>query len=442
MHIGIQELPKNLEMLYFFHKGKVMLDIKLIRNNLEKVKKAIIAKHEKVNLEKILELDQLRRQKLTQVEDLKCERNKKNELISKAKQSGQDAPVAMEEMGKISDQIKALDAEVARIDAELESLMLWLPNIPADDVPEGTEEKNQVIRTWGEPKKKDFPAKPHWDLGKNLGLFELDRAAKLSGSSFSMFTGLGARLERALLNFMLDTHIREGYKEVAPPYLVNRKTITGTGQLPKLEDEMYYSAKDEFFLIPTSEVPLTNFYQDEIIPGELLPIYLTSATPCFRREAGASGKDTRGILRVHQFNKVEMVHFVAEDQSAASLEKLVHDAEGILQQLGLTYRVVLLATGDMSFSSAKTYDLELWAPGVERWLEVSSCSNCTDFQARRANIRYKMKGGKPKFVHTLNGSGVAIPRLMVAILENYQEADGHIKIPPVLVPYMGGVTVL
>jgi len=343
-------------------------------------------------------------------------------------------------MGKISDTIKELDAEVAKIDSEIEALMLWVPNIPMEDVPAGGEENNKVVRSWGEIKKKDFTPKPHWDLGKNLGIFELERATKITVTSFPMLTGHGARMERALLNFMLDVHIANGYREVAPPYLVNRKTVTGTGQLPKLEEEMYYCNKDQFFLIPTSEVPVTNFYQDEIIPGESLPIYFTSATPCFRREAGAAGKDTRGILRVHQFHKVEMVNFVAEDQSVAALEKMVNEAELVLQKLELSYRIVLLASGDLSFSSVKTYDLELWAPGVEKWLEVSSCSNCTDFQARRANIRYKFKGEKPKFVHTLNGSGVAIPRLLISIMENYQEADGHIRIPQALVPYMGGIT--
>ncbi len=421
-----------------------MLDIKAIRNNLEKYKKGVAVKNQNPeNLDKILELDNQRRQKLTQVENLKCERNKKNENISKAKQSGKEVPADLfTEMSKISDEIKILDTEVAKIDADIESLELWIPNITMEDVPEGGEENNKVIRTWGEIKKKDFQPKPHWDLGKSLGIFELERGAKITGSGFPLLTGLGARLERALLNFMLDVHIANGYKEINPPFLVNRKTLTGTGQLPKLEEDMYYCAKDQYFLIPTSEVPVTNFYQEEIIPGENLPIYFTSSTPCFRREAGAAGKDTRGVLRVHQFNKVEMVNFVAEDKSVEALENLVKEAALILEKLELPYRVVLLAAGDTSFSSAKTYDLELWAPGVEKWLEVSSCSNCTDFQARRANIRYKMKGEKPKFVHTLNGSGVAIPRLLISIMENYQQPDGHIRIPQALVSYMGGITII
>ena len=360
-----------------------------------------------------------------------------------AKRSGQDVSETIaNKMSQISDTIKGLDTEISSVDAELESLLLWVPNMAMEDVPEGDETCNKIIRSWGEPKKHDFPAKPHWELGENLGIFELQRGSKIAGSGFPMFKGLGARLERGLLNFMLDTQRGNGYEEVATPYVVNRKTITGTGQLPKLENDMYYISNDGFFLIPTSEVPLVNFYQDEIIPGEKLPIKITSATPCFRREAGAYGKDTRGILRVHQFNKVELIQFVEEEKSNEALENLLGHAESILQKLGLAYRIVMLATGDLSFASAKTYDIELWAPGVDKWLEVSSCSNCTDFQARRANIKYKFKGGKTKFVHTLNGSGVATPRLVVSILETYQQADGHVQVPAALVPYLGGVEVI
>ncbi len=419
-----------------------MLDMKLIRKSPELIKQAILDKKEKCDLDHILELDKIRREKLVEVEELKSQSNKASKEIGEIKQKGGDASSLMSKMGDLAEKIKVCDQEVSKLDADLESLLLWLPNIPREDVPKGGEEKNTVVRQWGEVKKSDFPVKPHWEIGKDLGILELERASKLSGSSFIMYAGLGARLERALINFMLDTHIEHGYKEMIVPYMVNRRTLTGTGQLPKLEEDMYSLPKDNLFLIPTSEVPLTNVYQEEVIPGENLPIYLTSGTPCFRREAGAHGKENRGVIRVHQFNKVELVHIVKEEDSDASLEKLVGHAEAILQKLGLTYRVVLLASGDMSFSSAKTYDLELWAPGVDRWLEVSSCSNCTDFQARRANIRYKMKGGKPQFAHTLNGSGVATPRLMVAILENYQQADGHIRVPDALVPYMKGVKVI
>ncbi|NUM35471.1 MAG: serine--tRNA ligase [Candidatus Brocadiae bacterium] len=420
-----------------------MLDMKLIRKNPELVKQAILDKREKCNLDNILELDKIKREKIVEVEELKNQSNKASKEIGHLKQSGKDASSLMEKMGELAEKIKTCDQEVTKLEAELESLLLFLPNIPREDVPKGGEEKNTVVRQWGEAKKLDFPVKPHWEIGKDLEIFELERATKLSGSGFVMYGGMGAKLERALINFMIDTHTTQhGYKEMMVPYMVNRRTLTGTGQLPKLEEDMYSVPKDNLFLIPTSEVPLTNIYQEEVIPGENLPIYITSATPCFRREAGAHGKENRGIIRIHQFNKVELVHIVKEEDSDASLEKLLGHAETILQKLGLTYRVVLLASGDMSFSSAKTYDIELWAPGVDRWLEVSSCSNCTDFQARRANIRYKMKGGKPQFAHTLNGSGVATPRLMVAILENYQQADGHIRIPEALVPYMNGTTTI
>ena len=356
--------------------------------------------------------------------------------------AGEDITKQVEEMSEIVQRIKVLDTEIADIEPKLNQLLLWLPNIPAEDVPEGTEELNKVIRFWGEKKQKDFPCKPHWELGKNLGIMELERAVKITGTGFTMLRGLGARLERALINFMIDLHVQNGYVEINPPYMVNRKTLIGTSQLPKLEEDMYHNEKDDYFMIPTGEVPVTNFYQDEIIPGEQLPIHFVTVTPCFRREAGTYGKDTRGLLRVHQFQKVELVNFVRPEESYDALEKLLAEAELVLQKLDLPYRIVLLATGDMSFSSAKTYDIELWAPGVEKWLEVSSCSNCTDFQARRATIRFKDKGGKTQLVHTLNGSGVALPRLLVSIIENYQQADGHIRIPEVLVPYMGGVEVI
>lgn len=419
-----------------------MLDIKLLRKDPELIRKTIQVKHEKADIDAILVLDQQKREKLIEVENLKSQQNKANKEITKAKLAGEDITKQVEEMSEIVQRIKVLDTEIAEIEPKLNQLLLWLPNIPAEDVPEGTEELNKVIRFWGEKKQKDFPCKPHWELGKNLGIMELERAVKITGTGFTMLRGLGARLERALINFMIDLHVQNGYVEINPPYMVNRKTLIGTSQLPKLEEDMYHNEKDDYFMIPTGEVPVTNFYQDEIIPGEQLPIHFVTVTPCFRREAGTYGKDTRGLLRVHQFQKVELVNFVRPEESYDALEKLLAEAELVLQKLDLPYRIVLLATGDMSFSSAKTYDIELWAPGVEKWLEVSSCSNCTDFQARRAAIRFKDKGGKTQLVHTLNGSGVALPRLLVSIIENYQQADGHIRIPEVLVPYMGGVEVI
>lgn len=419
-----------------------MLDIKLLRKDPELIRKTIQVKHEKADIDAILVLDQQKREKLIEVENLKSQQNKANKEITKAKLAGEDITKQVEEMSEIVQRIKVLDTEIAEIEPKLNQLLLWLPNIPAEDVPEGTEELNKVVRFWGEKKQKDFPCKPHWELGKNLGIMELERAVKITGTGFTMLRGLGARLERALINFMIDLHVQNGYVEINPPYMVNRKTLIGTSQLPKLEEDMYHNEKDDYFMIPTGEVPVTNFYQDEIIPGEQLPIHFVTVTPCFRREAGTYGKDTRGLLRVHQFQKVELVNFVRPEESYDALEKLLAEAELVLQKLDLPYRIVLLATGDMSFSSAKTYDIELWAPGVEKWLEVSSCSNCTDFQARRAAIRFKDRGGKTQLVHTLNGSGVALPRLLVSIIENYQQADGHIRIPEVLVPYMGGVEVI
>lgn len=419
-----------------------MLDIKLIRKDPEKIKNLVDSKLEKCNISEVIELDKQKREKLTEVEELKCQRNKENDAISKARKAGEDFSDIIKRVGSISEEIKGLDVEISEVTKKLNDLLLRIPNIPQEDIPVGTEENNKMLRTWGEPRTYDFKPKPHWDIGADLQILEIERAAKLAGTGFSMLSGKGAKLERALINFMLDTHEKNGYKEVAPPYMANRQTMQATGQLPKLENDMYYANKDEFFLIPTSEVPLVNFYRNETLQTEKLPIYFMGATPCFRREAGAAGKDTRGLLRVHQFNKVELIHFVKPEASNESLELLLSHAEGILQKLGLHYRVVLLATGDMSFASNKTYDIEVWAPGVEKWLEVSSCSNCTDFQARRAGIKHKAKKQKAQFVHTLNGSGVATPRLMVALLETYQQADGHVKIPQALIPYMGGLEII
>ena len=419
-----------------------MLDLKFIRQNPDKVRQVIQLKRGKDCLDRILELDTQKRQKIGEVEKLRATQNKENEEVAKAKKAGKDSADMIARLTQISDKIKVLDAEMTTIDAELDNLLLWIPNIPAPEVPDGGEENNKIVRSWGEPKKFDFTPKAHWDLGANLGILEIERAARMSSSGFIMLAGDGARLERAVINFMLDTHKGHGYKEFRTPYMVNRKAITGTGQLPKMEDDMYRLEKDDMFLIPTAEVALGNIYQGEIIPGETLPLYVMAYSPCFRREAGSAGKDTRGMLRVHQFNKVELFQLVAEEDSVTALETVVKHASTILEKLNIPYRVVLLAGGDSSFASAKTYDLEIWSPGVGKWLEVSSCSTCTDFQARRANIRYKMKGGKPKFVHMLNGSGVATPRLMSAIMENYQQEDGHIVVPEVLRPYLLGQSLI
>ncbi len=344
----------------------------------------------------------------------------------------------MAQLKESGEQVKRLDGEVRRVEDALQQAALGIPNLPLPIVPDGDVTANQVLRAWGEPRQFDFTPKPHWELGEALGLFDLPRGAKLTGSGFPLFTGMGARLVRALANFMLDLHTREhGYREVQPPYLVNRATATGTGQLPKFEEDMYRT-EDDFFLIPTSEVPLTNIHRDEILDAAALPIAYTAYTPCFRQEAFSHGKDTRGLIRLHQFDKVELVRLVAAETSPAEHELLTKHSETVLQRLGLPYRVLSLAAGDIGFASARTLDLEIWAPGTEAWLEVSSASVFTDFQARRANIRYRpAPGAKPEFVHTLNSSGVAFPRTIIGILEHYQQADGSVVVPEALVPYLG-----
>jgi len=423
-----------------------MLDPRFIRNNPDLVREGIKNKRvDEAILDEFIEADALWRRALTQVDELKALRNTTSEEISKMKRAGQDASQEILRMREVSDKIKELDTEVREFEDRTQRALLMIPNIPNSSVPVGTDEtQNVTIRKWGELRTFDFQPIPHWDLVTKLGLVDFERGTRMSGSGFILYTGLGARLERALINWMLDLHItKHGYKEVMPPALANRAAMIGTGQIPKLEFDMYRLPDDDLFLIPTAEVPLTNIYREEILDGGDLPIYLTAFSPCFRREAGAAGKDTRGLLRVHEFNKVEMVKFVAPETSYDELEKLTNNAEEVLQLLNLPYRVVSLCTADMSFASAKTYDLELWSPGVEQWLEVSSCSNFEDFQARRANIRFRNEpGAKPEFVHTLNGSGVALPRLFVSIVENYQQADGSIIVPDVLHSYMGGVTVI
>ena len=422
-----------------------MLNLKRIRENPEAVRQAAAAKGEKCDIGRILELDAKRRELLQKVEALKSERKKGSKEVGQKKRNGEDTSELEARMRSMGDEVKKLDAEVADVTKQRDDLLAWVPNVPAPDVPVGDESANVEVRSWGEKKSYDFEPVPHWDLGRKLGILDPERASKISGTGFALFRGAGARLERALVSFMLDVHTNEhGYEEILPPYMVTRDCMFGTGQLPKLEEEMYgvpaRGSGDDLFLIPTAEVPVTNLHRGEIIPGAKLPIAYTAYTACFRREAGAYGRDTRGMIRVHQFDKVEMVRFTTPEKSAEELELLVSHAEAILQKLGLHYRVVKLASGDLSFAAAKCYDLEVWAPGVGRYLEVSSCSNFGDFQARRAGIRYRdPETKKVGFVHTLNGSGVALPRAFVALVETCQQADGSVVVPEALRPYMGGI---
>ena len=418
-----------------------MLDRKLLREDPDRVRQAVIDKREKADVDRFLELDARRRTLLTEVERLKSERNAASEAIGRAKKSGQDASEAIAAMRELGRRIKDGDAEIASLAEELAEVEARFPNLPDDDVPRGGEECNEIVRTWGDPPEFDFPPQPHWELGARLGLLHNDAAAAMSGSGFSVMTGALARLERALIQWFLDVHVQEqGYIEINAPYLVRDHAVFGTGQLPKLAEDMYHTDADGLWLIPTAEVSITNFHREQIFEPDAIPRRYVGFSPCFRREAGSAGKDTRGILRVHQFHKVEMVRFATPGQSEDELEALVGDATVLLERLGLPYRVVKLASGDLSFAAAKCYDLEVFAAGVGQWLEVSSCSNFRDFQARRANIRYRpAPKEKPRFVHTLNGSGLALPRVLVAILENGQTDDGTIVIPPVLRPYMGGL---
>ena len=417
-----------------------MLDIKTIREREEDVRRALAARGVEVDLDGVVALDRERRSLLSDVEALKNRRNVVSKQLGELKKAGQDIGAAQKDMRALGDEIAEKDQRVRETEQKLQEALLFIPNLPHASVPVGkSAADNKVVRQHGEPKKFNFEPQPHWTLGAKLGMFDFERAARMTGAGFPLFTGRGALLERALINFMLDVHTREhGYKEISPPFVCNSASMRGTGQLPKLAEEMYFVPADDLYLIPTAEVPVTNLYREEII-RDPLPIYLTAYTPCFRREAGAAGKDTRGLIRVHQFDKVEMVKFVEPETSYDELEKLVANAEDILQRLGLTYRVLQLCTGDMSFSAAKCYDIELWAPAQKGWLEVSSCSNFEDFQARRAQIRYRNKDGKAAYVHTLNGSGVALARLVVAIMENYQQADGSIELPPAIRPYMNGL---
>jgi len=418
-----------------------MLDIKRIREQPDDVRRSLENKGVAPGaVDTVLRLDEQRRQALGEAETLKNQRNTDSKRIGELKKQGADTTDAQAAVRAIGERIAALDTRLREIEGEQEALLLSTPNTPHASVPVGrSEAENVIVRQHGEPRAFSFTPRTHIELGEQLKLMDFKRAARMSGAGFALFTGMGARLQRALIQFMLDVHVRDhGYEELWPPALVNAAAMTGTGQLPKMAEDMYRLAADELYLIPTAEVPVTNFFREEILDRPL-PIRLTAYTPCFRREAGAAGKDTRGLVRLHQFDKVEMVKFTTPESSYTELEALVGDAEDILQRLGLVYRVKALCTGDLSFAAAKCYDLELWAPANQVWLEVSSCSNFEDFQARRAGIRYRDEQGKTRFVHTLNGSGVALPRLVVALLENGQQADGSVVLPPALVPYMGGV---
>jgi seryl-tRNA synthetase len=422
-----------------------VLDIKFIRENPEMVKAAVKNKREKVDVDAFLELDKERRRLLTEVEELKRQKNEASSRIAQMMKKGEESEDLKASMRTLSQKIKDIEGKVEEVSQKHTDFIYRFPNIPHNSVPIGTApEANKVIREWKRPPDFSFEPKTHIELGESLGILDFRAAAKISGTGFALYKGLGARLERALLNFMLDVHTKKhGYTEIFPPFLVNRKSMTGTGQLPKLEEDMYRLKDEDLFLIPTAEVPLTNILADEILDEKKLPIYYTAYTACFRREAGSYGKDTKGLMRVHQFDKVELVKFVKPETSYAELEKLLVNAESILQALELPYRVVALCSADLSFAASKCYDIELWAPGMKKWLEVSSCSNFTDFQARRANIKYRPKGAKKaEYLHTLNGSGVALARLVVAMLEIHQNKDGSVNIPKALRPYMDRLKVI
>jgi len=417
-----------------------MLDIKDIRENPELYKKGLAKKNAAGQIDDLLEIDSKRREKITKADDLKALRNRVSKEIGELKRKGKDARDKIEEMQKVAADIKDLDNQIAELDSERDKLLIFLPNLPHESVKAGdSEEDNEMIREWGAKSEFDFELKDHLDLGEYLDILDFQRAAKFSGTGFPLYKNEGARLERALINFMLDFHVeKHGYKEIFPPFMVNREAATGTGQLPKLEEDMYNTKGDDFFLIPTAEVPVTNIHRDEIIPEKELPIKYTAYSACFRREAGSYGKETRGLSRVHQFNKVEMVRFVTPENSYQVLEDLLQDAEEVLQALGLHYRILNLCSADLSFAAAKCYDIEVWAPASEKYFEVSSVSNFEDFQARRSSIKYRRKSdNQVNFLHTLNGSGLATPRLMIALLEQYQTSDGNIVIPKALHSYTG-----
>lgn len=422
-----------------------MIDPKLIRDNPEMLRQAVAAKRSTASIDRLVELDSRRRELTKRLDDLNAERNAASKSIGARIKAGENPEAAKAQVREMGEQLAEAEAEAKAVGEEFDALIMTVPNPPHASTPLGrSEEDNQVVKTVGEKPSFTFTPKPHWEIGEALGILDLPRATKLAGSGFYVLKGLGARLERALINWFIDVHVSEfGYTEILPPHLVNSKTMTGTGQLPKMADDMYKVQGEDLWLIPTAEVPVTNLYQDEILDGTKLPMYHCAYTPCFRKEAGSYGKEVRGITRVHQFDKVEMVKFVRPEGSYEEHESLTRQAELFLERLGLSYRRLLLCSADISFAAAKCYDLEVWAPGMDRFLEVSSCSNFEDFQARRAGIRYRPEpGAKPQFIHTLNGSGLALPRTVIAILENYQQADGSVVIPEVLRPYMGGLEVI
>ena len=415
-----------------------MLDIKRIRRNPEEVEELLKRRNSDLSLDKVLELDKKRRELLVKVEEMKAKQNAESKQVPILKKEGKDVTPILEEMKKLAEEVKVLDAEVKVVDDEIEETLMAIPNTPNPDITIGkSDEDNKEIRKWGEPRNFDFEIKAHWDLGVDLNILDFERATKITGTRFSMFKGLGARLERAIAQYMLDMHVFEhGFTEIAPPFMVNADSMRGTGQLPKFEEDMFKLNQKDYYLIPTAEVPVTNMYRDEVIDEKDLPIYMTAYTPCFRAEAGSAGRDTRGLIRNHQFDKVEMVMYTTPEESYKKLEELTSFAENVLKGLGLPYRVVELCTGDIGFSSAKTYDIEVWMPSYGRYVEISSCSNFEDFQARRANIKYRNDNKKLEFIHTLNGSGLAVGRTFAAILENYQLEDGTVIIPKALRPYM------
>lgn len=423
-----------------------MLDIKRIRQDLDNIKLAMARRGEQdFNLDYVVELDEQRRKILQQVEQMKSEQNVVSKDIPRLKKEGKDTTEIMDKMKELSNDIKKLDSEVKEVEEKLNYALLRIPNVPNPEVPQGeTDDDNEEVRKWGEPRTFDFELKAHWDIGQDLGVLDFESAAKVTGSRFTVYKGLGAKLERALINFMLDLHTEEhGYLEVLPPFMVNRDSMTGTGQLPKFEEDAFKVAQRDFFLIPTAEVPVTNLHREEILDSSILPLQYVAYTPCFRSEAGSAGRDTRGLIRQHQFNKVELVKFTKPEDSYEELERLTNNAEKVLQLLNLPYRVVKICTGDLGFTAAFKYDIEVWMPSYNKYVEISSCSNFEDFQARRANIRFRPEEkGKVEFVHTLNGSGLAVGRTLAAILENYQQEDGTVVIPEALRGYLNGKDII
>jgi seryl-tRNA synthetase len=426
-------------------KMSIMLDLRFVRKNIDLIREALAKRGSDLDVNVFLALDEKRRAILAELEQLNAQRNQLAAEISRRKKAKEDASEVIAEVKKLSERIKVLDEELEDIQAQIQDWLIRLPNIPHPSVPVGKDEsENQVIKTWGEKPSFSFTPKPHWEIGEKLGILDFKRAAKITGSRFVVYKGLGAALERALINFMLDLHIKEhGYTEIFPPFIVNEDSLFGTGQLPKFKEDLFKIEGENYYLIPTAEVPVTNLHRDEVLNEKDLPIKYVAYSACFRAEAGSYGRDVRGIIRQHQFNKVELVKFTTPETSYDELESLLADAEEVLKRLELPYRVVVLCTGDLGFAAAKTYDIEVWLPGQNVYKEISSCSNFEAFQARRANIRFKRKGGKrTELVHTLNGSGLAIGRTVVAILENYQQEDGSVVIPEVLRPYMGGIEVI